>query len=312
MPLRVLVVDDSAFARRCIERMARNRGYYHESCCDGEACVKLFEATLLDDSYACSRYDLIIMDKEMPTREKDCCRSAGVSAVKRIRELWMLHAQGRAAFKFPCIIGNSACTDETDPTMVAFRDELHLARLQAGMPTSTLMLKEKLSAWTDEFDAEVRLLCGLNGSADASSMEKPVVWGKPIRLQMLFRNLITNAIQHGRPSVGDQRVSVSYDIIDDRSRMHPCLTRSDQDDEVACSLCWQLEDKKFDRSTRRIVQVIVTDNGPGVPTPNVFQPFFFSHLISSKLAGIDSSNEGMKNRLVAPVDDSDPAAPQTR
>jgi CheY-like chemotaxis protein len=257
-----------------MERLARNRGYYYNSCCDGESCVKLFETTLRADSNACNRFDLIIMDKEMPTAHTSGFRVAGVAAVKRMRELAALHAEVEPGFTCPCIIGNSSCTDDSDPTVIEFRNELELARRQAGLPTTMLMLQEKMATWTDDFDDDVRKLCGLKTSATCADFQLPLVWGKPIRLQMLFRNLITNAIQHGKPSSGKHCVRVSYDVIEGRTRMHPCLVRSDQDDEVARSLCWQLSGA-VDDGAQQFVQVIVTDNGPG----------------------IDANNERMKQRL---------------
>ncbi len=159
--------------------------------------------------------------------------------------------------------------------MVEFRSELQLMRVQAGMDATMLIMKEKMSSWSDGFDEEVRGLCGLNGEVGSDALGRPLVWGKPIRLQMLFRNLITNAIHHGKPTSGRHHVRVSYDLIDSRARVHPCLVRSDQDDDVTRSLSWQLEDK-FDEGTQRFVQVIVADNGPG----------------------IDATNERMKKRLV--------------
>ena len=287
LPLRVLFVDDNAFARRYLERLARNRGYYYESCCDGESCVKVFEATLQADSNACDCFDLIIMDKEMPASESSGFRTAGVAAVKMIRELSKLHAEHNPGFRYPCIVGNTACAEEDDPTMIEFRNELELMRLQAGMRTEVLILKEKMSSWSDAFDEDVRRLCGLKDVAAADAFQLPLVWGKPIRLQMLFRNLITNAIQHGKPANGQHCVTVSYDLIDSRMRMHPCLTRSDQDNEVSRSLSWQLEGK-FDDGAQRFVQVTVTDNGPG----------------------IDANNERMKRRLGQPLGGSMSSAPQ--
>jgi CheY-like chemotaxis protein len=290
----VLIVDDNAFVRkyawtpntqtvypcrvdaliRFLTRLARDRGYYYESCCDGEACVKMFEATLQLDSSACNRFDLIIMDKEMPTADPSLSNTAGVSAVKKIRQLIKLHMEHDPGFKSPCIVGNSSC-EESDASMAEFRSELQLMRLQAGMDTSMLIMKEKMSSWSDGFDEEVRGLCGLNGEVEDDTAGQALVFGKPIRLQMLFRNLVTNAIHHGKPSIGRHHIRVSYDLIDNRARVHPCLVRSDQDDEVTRSLSWQLEDK-FEEGTQRFVQVIVADNGPG----------------------IDANNERMKKRLV--------------
>jgi CheY-like chemotaxis protein len=263
LPLRVLLVDDAALVRRVLERFARNRGYYYLSCSDGESCVRAFEASLRGERSAYSHFDLILMDKDMPTSAPEGSTSAGAWAVNRIRQLSRLQAEVDPGFRWPCIIGNSACTDEDDETWIRFRDELELARREAGKPNSVLVLPEKLSAWSDAFDAEVRRLCGVDDACVADASEAPTVWGKPIRLQMMFRNLITNAIHHGKPSVGEHRVSVSYDIIDRRSRVHPCLMQSDQDDEVARSLSWQLS-HDFDRRTQRYVQVMVTDNGPGI------------------------------------------------
>ncbi len=263
LPLHVLLVDDSPLVRRFLERLARNRGYYYQSCSDGESSVKAFDDSLRCESIAHGRFDLILMDKDMPTSEPNvpnAHKTAGVSAVKKIRELCQLQAEVEPGFRCPCIIGNSACSDEEDPTWIQFRDELELARQQAGIPSDLLILKEKMSSWGDVFDREVRRLCGLD---DAPAPEAPTVWGKPIRLEMMLRNLITNAIQHGKPSVGEHRVSVSYDVLDQRSHMHPCLMHSDQDDEVARSLSWQISNDLRER-TQRYVQVMVTDNGPGI------------------------------------------------
>jgi hypothetical protein len=84
---------------------------------------------------------------------------------------------------------------------------------------------------------------------------------------MIFCNLITNAIQHGKPADGEHCVSVSYDVVDRRSRVHPCLMRSDLDDEVERSLSWKLSGAFCD-DTQRFVQVMVTDNGPGIDVNN--------------------------------------------
>ena len=227
--------------------------------------MNAFESTLRCGSSPHGRFDLIIMDKEMPTSEPEGYRTAGVSAVKRIRELSLMQAAVEPGFTCPCIIGNSACTDENDPTWIKFRDELQLARQQAGVPSTLLIVKEKLSSWSDAFDQEVRRLCGLSDESACEEGEAPTVWGKPIRLEMMIRNLITNAIQHGKPLVGEHCVSVSYDVVDRRSRMHPCLMQSDQDDEALRSLSWQLS-HAFDQRTQRYVQVMVTDNGPGIDT----------------------------------------------
>jgi CheY-like chemotaxis protein len=266
LPLRVMLVDDSAFVRSCLRRFARNRGYYYVCCSDGVSAVKAFEATLLMDPRACSRFDLIIMDKEMPTTEPDSSsdsfRKAGVFAVKKIRELSQEHALREPGFRGPCIVGNSACGDPDEPTFIQFRNELELSRQQAGMPSTMLTLREKMSGWSDEFDVAVREMCGMVGAQPQDTCA-PTVWGKPIRLQMLFRNLITNAIQHGKPCQGEQRIHVSYDLIDQRARMHPCLVRSDQDNEVARSLSWHLSGA-CENETQRFVQVMVTDNGPGM------------------------------------------------
>jgi CheY-like chemotaxis protein len=163
--------------------------------------VNAFESTLRCDSSPHGRFDLIIMDKEMPTSEPEGYRTAGASAVKRIRELSLMQAAVEPGFTCPCIIGNSACTDENDPTWIKFRDELQLARQQAGAPNSLLILKEKLSSWSDAFDQDVRRLCGLSDASAGDGDEAPTVWGKPIRLEMMVRNLITNAIQHGKQMI---------------------------------------------------------------------------------------------------------------
>jgi CheY-like chemotaxis protein len=270
LPLRVLLVDDNAFVLKCLQRILRNRGYYYESCADGESCVKAFEASLLSEPNAYNRFDLILMDKEMPTCEHDGYRLAGVGAVKKIRELSQLQMLKEPRFRCPCIIGNSACTDEDDPTLIRFCSELELARQQAGMPTNLLVHKGKISSWSDAFDLEVRQLCGLHEEPApqlSEAQDAPTVWGKPIRLQMIFCNLITNAIQHGKPADGEHCVSVSYDVIDRRSRVHPCLMRSDLDDEVERSLSWKLSGA-FRDDTQRFVQVMVTDNGPGIDVNN--------------------------------------------
>ena len=266
LPLRVMLVDDSAFVRSCLQRFARNRGYYYECCADGDLAVKAFQATLLMHPRACSRFDLIIMDKEMPTTEPDSSmdsfRQAGVFAVRKIRELSQEHALREPGFKCPCIVGNTACGDKDEPTFIQFLLELELSRKQAGLACSMLTLRQKMSEWSDEFDVAVRKLCGMAGGDPPDTLE-PTVWGKPIRLQMLFRNLITNAIQHGKPCHGEQHIHVSYDLIDQRARMHPCLVRSDQDNEVARSLSWHLSGA-CENETQRFVQIMVTDNGPGM------------------------------------------------
>jgi CheY-like chemotaxis protein len=262
-PLRVLLVDDSAFVRRRLERLMINRGYHYESCSDGESAVKAFEATLLFAPSACCRFDLIIMDKEMPTPEQDGFRTAGVSAVQRIRELSQLHTEYEPKFTCPCIIGNSSCGDEADPTLILFCNELRRARLQSGLSCERLIFKEKLSTWSDAFDAQVRQLCGMNDNRAAELDELPIVWGKPVRLEMLFRNLITNAISHGKPAEGEHRVHVSYDIVDARARLHPCLMQSDLDDDAVRSVSWHVSES-CDGRQQRFVQVTVSDNGPGI------------------------------------------------
>jgi CheY-like chemotaxis protein len=264
VPLRVLVVDDSALVRRFLERLLRNRGYYYHSCPDGECSVKAFQNSLQGQPQLHNRFDLILMDKDMPTSCPDGHQSAGMSAVKMIRELSRLQTEVEPGFRCPCIIGNSACTDEDDSTWIMFRNELELSRRHAGIPCNLLILKEKMSTWSDSFDVEVRQLCGLGETLDSAEMgDAPTVWGNPIRLEMMFRNLITNAIQYGKPSVGEHYVNLSYDIIDRQSLVHPCLMLSDQDNEVARSLTWQLS-FDFKERTQRYVQVMVTDNGPGI------------------------------------------------
>ncbi len=262
-PLRVLLVDDSKLVQRLLERLLRNRGYYYQSCPDGESSVKAFDHSLRCEPLECSRFDVIIMDKEMPMSEPDGYKTAGVTAVRRIRELSRLQAEVEPGFRCPCIIGNSACTNEEDVTWVMFRNELELARQEAGMPSNLLILTEKMSSWSDAFDREVRQLCGFDAVPTLAIGNAPTVWGNPIRLEMMIRNLITNAIQYGKPEVGEHCVSVSYDLIDQYSRVHPCLLLSDQDDEVARSLTWQLS-HHFKERTQRYVQVMVTDNGPGI------------------------------------------------
>lgn len=264
-PLRVLLVDDSAFVRRRLERLMMNRGYHYESCSDGESAVKAFEATLLFAPSACSRFDLIIMDKEMPTSQQDGFKTAGVSAVMRIRELSQKHATLEPNFVCPCIIGNSSCGDESDPTLISFCNELRLSRVQSRLSCERLIFKEKLSAWSDAFDAEVRQLCGcgIHDTRATARDELPTVWGKPVRLEMLFRNLITNAISHGKPAEGEHRVHVSYDLVDAHARLHPCLMQSDHDDEAVRSVSWHVS-TACDGTAQRYVQVTVSDNGPGI------------------------------------------------
>jgi CheY-like chemotaxis protein len=177
LPLRVLFVDDNQFVIKFLERLARNRGYYYESCLDGESCVKVFEATLQIESNACDRFDLIIMDKEMPTKEASGFRTAGVTAVKKLRELCKLYAEQEPGFKYPCIIGNSTCQDEDDATVIEFRSELERMRQQAGMATTALMVKGKMDSWTDQFDADVRRLCCLGDTLESDAYRLPTVWG---------------------------------------------------------------------------------------------------------------------------------------
>ena len=273
LPLRVLLVDDLPFALKRMQRLARNRGYHYECCSDVESCVKVFEATLKWDAKAHSRFDLILMDKEMPTSEqsmKDINKLAGVVAVKRIRELSLLQAEQEPGFRFPCIIGNTACTDEDDPSLIQFRSELELARRQAGMRGEQLIQHGKMSVWSDAFDREVRQLCGMDDAvppATDEAQEAPTVWGNPVRLHMIFCNLITNAIVHGKPKDGEHCVCVSYDVIDWRARMHPCLMRSDRDDEFERSMSWQLSGT-FESGAQRFVQVMVTDKGRGIDVHN--------------------------------------------
>jgi hypothetical protein len=128
-----------------------------------------------------------------------------------------------------------------------------------------LTLAEKTSSWSDNFDVALRQLCGMSDTAvpDTGKLQAPTVWGRPIRLQMLLRNIITNAIQHGKPREGEQHINISYDLIDHCARMHPCLVRSDQDNDVARSLSWYLS-SDCGSQAKRFVQVIVTDNGPGI------------------------------------------------
>jgi hypothetical protein len=213
------------------------------------------------------------MDKEMPVSEqnpKDIDSKAGAVAVRRLRELSLLQAGQEPGFKCPCIIGNTACTDEDDPAMIEFRRELELSRQQAGMRGDQLIQERKMSSWSDEFDRDVRRLCGMGdvlppgGAEDAHA---PTVWGNPIRLQMIFYNLITNAIVHGKPADGEHCVCVSYDVIDSRARMHPCLMRLDRDEEVQRSISWQLS-AAFEEGTQCFVQVMVVDNGPGIDPQN--------------------------------------------
>ena len=273
LPLRVLLVDDTALVLKRLQRLARNRGYHYECCSNVESCVTAFEATLKWDAKAHSRFDLILMDKEMPMSEqsmKDINKMAGVVAVKRIRELSLLQAEQEAGFRFPCIIGNTACTDEDDPSLIQFRGELELARRQAGMRGNQLIQHGKMSVWGDAFDREVRQLCGMDDAlppATDEAQEAPTVWGNPIRLHMIFCNLITNAIVHGKPKDGEHCVRVSYDVIDLRARMHPCLMRSDRDDEFERSMSWQLSGT-FEGGAQRFVQVMVTDKGPGIDVHN--------------------------------------------
>jgi CheY-like chemotaxis protein len=271
LPLRLLLVDDNAFVRKCMQRLVRNRGYYYESCPDGESSVKMFEESLPYGANTFKRFDLIIMDKEMPTPEPGGQKAAGVAAVRRIRELSQQQAEREPGFKCPCIIGNSACTDEDDPALIEFRCELALARQQAGLSQKLLILPQKLSSWSDSFDREVRQLCGLNDALAAPKVdevqEAPIVWGRPVRLHMIFYNLLMNAIHHGKPSDGEHCVSISYDVIDRRARMHPCLMQSYMGDEFERSLSWQLK-TAFEDNTQRFVQVIVSDNGPGIDVQN--------------------------------------------
>jgi len=58
-------------------------------------------------------------------------------------------------------------------------------------------------------------------------------------------------------------VTLSYDIVDWRTSLHPCLFLFERDDEVKRSLSWQLRFNLEDR-IQRFVQVMVTDNGPGL------------------------------------------------
>jgi hypothetical protein len=213
LPLRVLLVDDQEFVLKRLQRLVRNRGYHYKCCTSVESCVREFEATLQSDAKACGRFDLILMDKEMPVSEqnpKDIDSKAGAVAVRRLRELSLLQAGQEPGFKCPCIIGNTACTDEDDPAMIEFRRELELSRQQAGMRRDHLIQERKMSSWSDEFDRDVRRLCGMDDvlPPEAEDAHAPTVWGSPIRLQMIFYNLITNAIVHGKPTDGEHCVCV--------------------------------------------------------------------------------------------------------
>jgi hypothetical protein len=153
--------------------------------------------------------------------------------------------------------------------MIEFRRELELSRQQAGMRRDHLIQERKMSSWSDEFDRDVRRLCGIDDvlPPEADDAHAPIVWGSPIRLQMIFYNLITNAIVHGKPADGEHCVCVSYDVIDWRARMHPCLMRLDRDEEVQRSISWQLS-AAFEEGTQCFVQVMVVDNGPGIDVHN--------------------------------------------
>ena len=102
---------------------------------------------------------------------------------------------------------------------------------------------------------------------EAEGAHAPTVWGNPIRLQMIFYNLITNATVHGKPADGEHCVCVSYDVIDSRARMHPCLMDMDRDEEVQRSISWQLK-AAFEEGAQCFVQVMVVDNGPGIDVHN--------------------------------------------
>ncbi len=273
LPLRVLLVDDQAYVLKRLQRLARNRGYHYECCTSVESCVRAFEASLKGGGQGGCGFDVIVMDKEMPMGEqggKEVDPTAGAAAVRRIRQLSLLQAEQQPGFRHPCIIGNTACTDEDDATLVQLRGELALARQQAGMRDGLLVLPAKMSSWSDDFDAQVRRLCGMQDAAPAAGdpeLQAPTVWGNPMRLQMIFYNLITNAITHGRPAAGQHRVRVSYDVVDSRARLHPCLMRLDRDDEVERSMSWQLSGA-FDAGAQWFVQVMVADNGPGIDVHN--------------------------------------------
>ena len=230
-----------------------------------ESSVKAFELSLCDRNVN-KRFDLILMDKEMPESDPKLTLSSGVVAVRRIRELARLQGQVEPGFKSPCIIGVTSCEDEDDPSLIAFRHELQLSRAQAGISDSTL-IQPKLRQWSEEFDREVRFLCGKSLSSlpsdPSEALVKPIVWGDRTRIEKMLRNLITNAIVHGKPAEGEQRVTLSYDIVNLRSSLHPCLIRSERDDEVKHSLSWQLSLHLEDR-IQRFVQVMVTDNGKGL------------------------------------------------
>ena len=272
LPLRVLLVDDQEFVLKRLQRLVRNRGYHYKCCTSVESCVKVFEESLQSDARACGRFDLILMDKEMPILElnaQDIDRKAGADAVRRLRELSLLQAGQEPGFRCPCIVGNTACTDEDDPTMIEFRRELELSRQQAGMQRDQLIQERKMSSWSDEFDRDVRRQLGMDDvlPPEAEDVHAPTVWGNPDRLQMIFYNLITNAIVHGKPADGEHCVCVSYDVIDSRARMHPCLMGLDRDEEVQRSISWQLK-AAFEEGAQCFVQVMVVDNGPGIDVHN--------------------------------------------
>ena len=264
LPLRVLLVDDKESILKRLQRLMRNRAYHYECCSNAESSIKAFEQSLSERNVH-NRFDLILMDKEMPESDPELTKSSGVAAVRRIRELSRLQMEQEPNFKSPCIIGVTSCEDEDDPTLIQFRHELQLSRTQAGL-RSNILIQRKLNQWSEEFDREVRELCGKSVASlpetDEAQVE-PVVWGDRTRIEKILRNLIMNAIKHGRPLEGEHRVTLSYDIVDWRTSLHPCLFLFERDDEVKRSLSWQLRFNLEDR-IQRFVQVMVTDNGPGL------------------------------------------------
>jgi CheY-like chemotaxis protein len=158
VPLHVLLVvaDDSVMNR--LQLQMRNRAYHYQCCPDAESSVKAFELSLSEGTVH-RRFDLILMNNEMPELDPQLTKSSGVFAVRRIREISRLHTHQDPSFKGPCIVGIASCEDESDPSLIAFRHELELSRLQAGL-SNNFLIQPTLNKWSEVFDKGVRELCG--------------------------------------------------------------------------------------------------------------------------------------------------------
>jgi signal transduction histidine kinase len=133
----------------------------------------------------------------------------------------------------------------------------------------------------------VRELCGKSDSVSSLPEETskmpvdPIVWGQCGRFLSILRNLLTNAIIYGKPAEGEHRVTLSFDIVNCLTNLHPCLLGSERLDQGAllftCLLTMYLQDhmqhfvqimhiQHFVQimHIQHFVQIMVTDNAPGL------------------------------------------------